>query len=90
MVSVEVRKYPILILQTAMMMYWGSVLLDGRERTGSVLPLGCSDDGARGKVGDGGSRGSRGSRDHDEDMLSPIGRERGQNGEEVSGKEKMR
>lgn len=88
MVSVEVCKYPILILQAAMVMYWGGVFLDGCERTGrSVLPLGCSDDGAGGKIGDGGgTRGSRRSRDHNEDKLIPMGRERGPNGGGVRGK----
>lgn len=63
MVPVEVCEYPILVLQTAMTMYRGSVLLDGREGTESV-PLGS--DGAGGKIGDGGRRrGSRRSRYHD-------------------------
>ena len=63
MVPVEVCEYPILVLQTAMTMYRGSVLLDGREGTQSV-PLGS--DGAGGKIGDGGRRrGSRRSRYHD-------------------------
>lgn len=63
MVPVEVCEYPILVLQTAMTMYRGSVLLDGREGTQSV-PLGS--DGAGGKIGEGGRRrGSRRSRYHD-------------------------
>lgn len=60
MVTVKVCEYPILVLQTAMTMYRGSVLLDGRERTDSGA---LGSDGAGGEVGEGGRR-SRRSRYH--------------------------
>lgn len=59
--SVKVCENPVLVLQTAIMPYWGSVVLDGREGAGS-LALGS--EGAGGKVGEGGRRGSRRSRYH--------------------------
>lgn len=84
MVPVKVRKYPILVLQTAMTMYRGSVLLDGRERT-DCGALGS--DGAGGEVGEGGRRRSRRSRYHGGKMTP-----NGLRGEEVEeeGRERLR
>jgi hypothetical protein len=74
MVSVEVCEDPVLILQTAMVPYGGSVVLNGREGAGSRA---LNSEGAGGKVGEGRSRGSRRSRYHGESWPNGCGETRG-------------
>lgn len=62
MVSVEVGEDPILVLQTAIVLDRGGVVLDGREGTGG---RGLGSEGAGGEGGDG-RGGSRRSRYHGE------------------------
>lgn len=38
MVSVKIRENAVLVLQTAVMVYWGGIVLDGRERAGGRSP----------------------------------------------------
>jgi hypothetical protein len=61
MVAVQVREYPILVLQPAVMMYRGLVLVDGREGAGGRA---LSPEGAGREIGDGGRWGSGRSRYH--------------------------
>lgn len=61
MVSVKVGENAVLVLQTSVMPNRVGVILDGRERTGS---LALDSDGTGGEGGKGGSRGSGRSRYH--------------------------
>lgn len=84
MVTVEVGEYPILVLQTAMIVYRAMVLLNGREGAGGG---GLGPEGAGGEIGEGGSGGSGRSRYHGDSW--PNGCWEEGEGEEAGGEVRM-